>query len=59
MIWPNGSSYEGNFLQGEKHGFGRFKSFNGEEYTGFWEFNKREGEGIHWEIRFFFYHFSK
>lgn len=42
--WANGNMYEGDFVNGEKHGFGTFKS-EYEEYSGEWKNNQYSGEG--------------
>lgn len=34
MIWPDGKSYEGEFLNGKMHGKGVFKKQSGETVEG-------------------------
>jgi hypothetical protein len=34
--WPDGSKYEGSFLNGKRHGFGKFQSATGIIYEGQW-----------------------
>lgn len=44
--WPDGSSYEGDYLFGKKHGNGRFVFISGNYYEGFWADGKQNGRGI-------------
>ena len=45
-MWPDGSSYQGDYKQGKKYGKGKFKWGDGSEYNGdFWE-NNIHGKGI-------------
>lgn len=43
--WPDGSSYEGNFAQGDIHGFGRFEWPEGSAYEGTWHKGQMTGQG--------------
>jgi MORN repeat. len=43
MVWANKNIYTGQFLLGEKHGYGVFKGFNDELYEGEWYRNLRQG----------------
>jgi hypothetical protein len=36
QTWPDNAKYEGEFLNGEKHGFGVKTTSNGQSYSGFW-----------------------
>ena len=48
MEWyANGSVYVGNFLNGEKHGFGKITFITGEIYEGEFEFDDFNGRGIY------------
>lgn len=37
--------YVGDFVNGKYEGFGKYRHFNGEYYTGYWKNNYRHGEG--------------
>ena len=39
--YPNGNIYEGDVLDGKKHGYGVFVFSNGQRYEGYWVNNKR------------------
>jgi len=43
-MWSNGDVYHGSFLNGMKHGIGKWQSGD-EFYSGRWKFNKPEGQG--------------
>ena len=43
--YPDGSNYEGQYLNGKKHGFGVLQTPEGYEYEGTFENNKYEGKG--------------
>ena len=44
--FPNGDRYEGEFIQGKFHGFGRFYCHqNGNKYSGQWDNNEKHGQG--------------
>jgi len=45
--WPDGSRYLGEFMNGEKHGFGVKTTANGQSYCGFWRHNNRSGHGTY------------
>ncbi len=45
FIWPDGRSYEGDYLDDKKHGLGTFKWKDGKMYKGQWGNGKQEGEG--------------
>ena len=38
--------YEGEYLKGKRHGFGKFKWNNGEIFEGEWKNGKKNGHGI-------------
>ena len=46
MKWASGSSYDGDWVDNKKHGFGVYKLSNGEIYVGEWKFGKRHGKGV-------------
>jgi radial spoke head protein 1 len=45
LIEPLGT-YEGDFLNGDKHGDGYYKSKNGTKYRGQYANNERNGKGV-------------
>ena len=46
FIWPNGDRYEGDWVNGQRTGQGKyFYSSGGGVYTGEWKNNNRHGEG--------------
>jgi hypothetical protein len=45
--WPNGERYEGEWLNGNKHGKGTWTSKNGDKYMGEWDNSMAHGYGIH------------
>ncbi|XP_037324502.2 ankyrin repeat and MYND domain-containing protein 1 [Pungitius pungitius] len=45
--WPDGSRYEGEFVNGLKHGKGRYTWKSGEFYDGFFYKDYRHGAGVH------------
>ncbi|KAM3876348.1 ankyrin repeat and MYND domain-containing protein 1 [Diretmus argenteus] len=45
--WPDGSKYEGEFVNGLKHGRGKYTWENGESYEGSFYKDYRHGEGVH------------
>ncbi|MED6276468.1 hypothetical protein CHARACLAT_003353 [Characodon lateralis] len=45
--WPDGSKYEGEFLDGFKHGKGRYSWRNGECYEGFFYKDFKHGDGVY------------
>ena len=40
MIWPDGSSYNGNFTNGKFNDFGEYESAKGRKKTGVWKDDK-------------------
>ena len=44
-LWVNGDKYEGQFIDGKKHGIGNIKYSAGEEYTGEFKNDKPHGSG--------------
>ncbi|KAM4738899.1 ankyrin repeat and MYND domain-containing protein 1 [Anableps anableps] len=45
--WPDGSKYEGEFVDGLKHGKGRYSWRNGESYEGFFYKDFKHGDGVY------------
>ncbi|KAM7011941.1 ankyrin repeat and MYND domain-containing protein 1 [Tautogolabrus adspersus] len=45
--WLDGSRYEGEFVNGLKHGKGRYTWFNGEYYEGFFYKDYKHGDGLY------------
>ncbi|XP_015248796.1 PREDICTED: ankyrin repeat and MYND domain-containing protein 1 [Cyprinodon variegatus] len=45
--WPDGSKYEGEFVEGLKHGKGRYTSRNGEYYEGFFYKDFKHGDAVY------------
>lgn len=43
-MWANGDLYMGSFINGMKHGKGRWESGN-DYYEGTWKLNRPEGAG--------------
>lgn len=46
-VWPDGSSYTGDFLKGKFHGQGTYAWSDGKKYTGGFENDKRNGIGTY------------
>merc|ERR1711970_645540 len=46
MQWPDGRVYEGDFLEGRKHGEGTHWWPDGRSYRGQWKDGKQNGEGV-------------
>ena len=44
--WPNGKTYEGDFVDDQEHGQGTETLANGEEYVGGFRGGKRQGRGM-------------
>ena len=40
----NGDIYDGEWIEGQRNGKGKFKSIN-EEYLGYWKNNKKKWDG--------------
>ncbi|CAG9330892.1 unnamed protein product [Blepharisma stoltei] len=47
QTWQDGARYSGEFLNGEKHGYGNKTTSNGQSYYGFWKHNNRSGHGTY------------
>ena len=47
MIYPDGSKYEGNWLEGMKDGEGKYTYINGDTYEGKWENGVKHGVGCY------------
>ena len=53
-MWPDGSTYEGDVINGLRHGFGTFMCANGRtSYTGHWQNGKRNGKVLNSQLRHF------
>lgn len=46
--YSDGSVYEGNFLNGERSGFGKCVKPSGNTYEGEWKNDRRHGKGVEW-----------
>ena len=46
MIHLTGDTYEGNYKDNNRHGFGEFTWLNGDNYKGEWQNDKINGAGI-------------
>jgi len=44
-VWPNGDRYEGEWVDGKKHGRGKMTRVNGDWYEGEWHGGYVDGEG--------------
>jgi len=44
-IWSNGDIYEGEWLNGKRHGYGKMLYSDGTVYIGYWQNDKRQGYG--------------
>ena len=50
-MWPNGDYYEGDFVDGMRHGEGTYVE-KGRRYTGAWRLSQRHGRGVElWDNR--------
>lgn len=45
FTWPDGNRYEGEYLNGLKHGKGIFFFANGKIFKGRWKNGQKHGEG--------------
>ena len=45
MIYPDGSRYVGDWINGQRHGKGTYYYANGDTYEGDWNEGRREGNG--------------
>ena len=43
QIWPDGSLYDGEYVNGEKEGYGTFDWMDGQLYKGDWKAEKQHG----------------
>jgi hypothetical protein len=48
MVFADGSSYTGNWVDGKRHGFGTMKFSNGSVYKGNWLNGMEHGEGTYY-----------
>lgn len=48
MTWEDGSKYEGEWKNGERHGKGTFYYTNGDKYIGDWVRDVQHGKGIYY-----------
>ncbi len=44
-VWPDGTKYKGNFIDGKKHGHGAILMKSGAKYVGDWQNDMRWGKG--------------
>ena len=47
QIWNDGTRYEGMWVDGKQHGYGRIVYPEGESYVGDWRNNQIEGQGTY------------
>ena len=43
MTYPDGNSYDGDWVEGKKEGFGTYRWANGQVYVGEYKNNKQHG----------------
>ena len=46
LTYDNGDTFEGDFVDGKRHGNGVYTSKKGDRYEGEWKNDRREGYGI-------------
>ena len=46
-MYSNGEVYEGEWINGMKHGSGIWRGNKGDSYIGEWKFGKADGYGVH------------
>jgi len=46
-VWPDGSMYEGYWMDNKANGKGRLIHADGDVYNGFWKDDKAHGQGIY------------
>jgi hypothetical protein len=44
-VYPDGSSYEGDFLAGKRFRRGTITYLNGTKFTGDWQYGRKQGKG--------------
>lgn len=44
--WPDGRTYNGDYLNDQKHGYGEFTWPDGRYYKGYWKEGKQHGKGV-------------
>ena len=47
MYYPDGSKYEGQWVDDMRHGNGTYTYVNGDVYSGEWTGNNRHGQGVY------------
>ena len=47
MCRTNNETYDGEWMQGLKHGNGMWQGSNGDTYIGEWKHSKAHGYGVH------------
>ena len=52
-FWDTGKRYEGELLDGKRHGYGKNFMPNGNRYEGNWKDDKCHGEGIDYYVIFY------
>lgn len=49
-MWPDGRTYEGEYQDDRKHGFGIYTWPDKRQYTGQWEYGLQHGQGIYKDV---------
>lgn len=45
--WNDGRSYQGQYLDDKKHGYGIYRWTDGRQYSGYWNVGKQHGLGVY------------
>jgi len=46
-VWPDGTRYDGYFVNDRQEGFGRIVHADGDVYIGYWKNDKSNGKGAY------------
>jgi hypothetical protein len=46
FVYPNGDTFEGQFVSSNRHGLGTYQFKDGRQYIGGWSRNKQHGKGV-------------